>query len=55
MRVMTADPDERAAAELDEQDRIAVLQMRTLTMDQRLDSFADEVEFEAAPVEWVDG
>jgi len=31
------------------------LQMRTLTMDQRLDYFADEVDFEADPVEWADG
>lgn len=52
---MTTDPDERAADELDEQDRIAVLQMRTLSMDHRLDYFADEVDFDSAPVEWVDG
>jgi hypothetical protein len=42
---------------LDEQDRIAILQLLTLTDDQRLDYFADEVDFdaEADQVAWVDG
>lgn len=46
----------RASAHLDEQDRIAILQMLTLTPDQRLDYFADEVDFEieTAEVVWVD-
>lgn len=44
-----------ASDTLDEQDRIAILQIRTLTMDQRLNYFADEVEFEAAPVEPIGG
>ena len=43
MPAMVGDPGE--------QDRVAVLQMRTLTMEQRLDCFADEVNFEAEPVE----
>lgn len=53
MMAMNAQPT-GASDTLDEQDRIAVLQIRTLTMDQRLDYFVDEVEFEATPVEWVD-
>ena len=51
MPAMVGDPGELTFDELDEQDRIAVLQMRTLTMDQRLDYFADEGDFEADPVE----
>lgn len=53
---MTAMSTDRPGASdpLDEQDRIAVVQMATLTMDQRLDYFADEVEFETTPVEWDD-
>ena len=39
------------SGEFDEQDGVAVLQMRTLTMEQRLDYFADDVDFEADPVE----
>ena len=51
MPAMVGDPGELTSDEHDEQDRIAVLQMRTLTMDQRLDYFADDVDFEADPVE----
>jgi hypothetical protein len=43
---MVGDP-----GELEEQDCVAVLQMRSLTMEQRLDYLADEVDFEADPVE----
>ena len=43
-----------ASSALDEQDRIAILQMLTLTPSERLDYFADEVEFEATPIEWTD-
>jgi hypothetical protein len=51
MPAMVGDPGELTSDELDEQDRIAVLQMRTLTMEQRLNYFADDVDFEADPVE----